>query len=76
MTISSSPGLEGYISFRALYSQVMGKINWLNEQKWVPIAPVQQKDLEPLNPRVVIPWNRNPIFIELTREFYPELMWY
>ncbi|MCL2684033.1 MAG: sugar ABC transporter substrate-binding protein [Synergistaceae bacterium] len=76
MTISSSPGLEGYICFRMLYSQIMGKINYHNEQKMVPIAAVLQKDAENRDPRVVIPWHRNPIFKELTAEFYPELMWY
>ena len=76
MTISSSPGLEGYISFRMLYSQIKGKINYKNEQKMVPIAPVEKKDTDPLNPKIVIPWHRDPIFKELTRDFYPELMWY
>ena len=76
MTISSSPGLEGYICFRMLYSQIMGKINYHNDQKMVPIAAVLQKDAESRDPKVVIPWHRNPIFKELTAEFFPELMWY
>jgi ribose transport system substrate-binding protein len=76
MTISSSPGLEGYICFRMLYSQIMGKINYHNEQKMVPIAAVLKEDAQNRDPRVVIPWHRNPIFKELTAEFYPELMWY
>ncbi len=76
MTISSSPGLEGYICFRMLYSQIMGKINYLNEQKMVPIAAVEQADAENPDPKIIIPWHRNEIFKELTQEFYPELMWY
>lgn len=76
MTISSSPGLEGYICFRMLYSQYMGKINYLNEQKMIPIAAVEQADTENPDPKVIIPWHRNEIFKELTAEFYPELMWY
>lgn len=76
MTISSSPGLEGYICFRMLYSQYMGKIDYLNEQKMIPIAAVEQEDTENPDPKVIIPWHRNEIFKELTAEFYPELMWY
>jgi ribose transport system substrate-binding protein len=76
MTISSSPGLEGYICFRMLYSQVNGKINYKNEQKMVPIAAVEKKNLEPLDPMIVIPWHRDPIFKDLTAQYYPELMWY
>ncbi len=76
MTISSSPGLEGYICFRMLYSQIMGKIDYKNEQKMVPIAGVLQKDAENPDPKVISPWHRDPIFVELTKDFYPELMWY
>ena len=76
MTISSSPGLEGYICFRMLYSQQQGKINYVNEQKMVPIAAVTQKDAENPDPKVIIPWHRNEIFKELTQQYYPELMWY
>ncbi len=76
MTISSSPGLEGYISFRMLYSQINGKIDYKNEQKMIPIAAVTQKDTENPDPKIIIPWHRNEIFKELTKDFYPELMWY
>jgi ribose transport system substrate-binding protein len=76
MTISSSPGLEGFVAFRMLYSQAMGKINYKNDQKMVPIAAVEKKNLEPLDPKVVIPWHRDPVFKELTAQYYPELMWY
>jgi ribose transport system substrate-binding protein len=76
MTISSSPGLEGYVSFRMLYSQIKGKINYKNEQKMVPIAAVEKKNVEPLDPKVVIPWHRDPVFKDLTAQYYPELMWY
>ena len=76
MTISSSPGLEGYICFRMLYSQINGKINYLNEQKMVPISAVLQADAQNPDPKVIIPWHRDPIFKELTQEYYPELMWY
>jgi ribose transport system substrate-binding protein len=76
MTISSSPGLEGYICFRMLYSQYMGKINYKNEQKMVPISPVVKADAENPDPKVIVPWHRNEVFKELTKEFYPELMWY
>ena len=76
MTISSSPGLEGYICFRMLYSQINGKINYLNEQKMVPISAVLQADAQNPDPKVIIPWHRDPIFKELTQEYFPELMWY
>lgn len=76
MTISSSPGLEGYICFRMLYSQQQGKIDYKNEQKMVPIMAVTQADTENIDPKVIIPWHRDPIFKELTAEFFPELMWY
>lgn len=73
MTISSSPGLEGYISFKMLYGLRTGKINYLNEQKMVPIAAVTQADTEEMDPKVIIPWHRNEIFKALTLEFFPEL---
>jgi len=76
MTISSSPGLSGYISFRMLLSQIKGHIDWENEQKMIPIAAVTQEDTVDIDPRIVIPWSRNPIFTELTADFFPELMWY
>lgn len=75
MTISSSPGLEGYICFRMLYSQVNGKIDYVNEQKMIPIAAVEKEDTENPDPKIIIPWHRDPIFKELTTEFYPEIMW-
>lgn len=75
MTISSSPGLEGYICFRMLYSQVNGKIDYVNEQKMIPIAPVTQEDTANPDPKVIIPWHRDPIFKELTEEFYPDIIW-
>ena len=76
MTISSSPGLEGYICFRMLYSQQQGKIDYKNEQKMIPITSVTQADTENIDPKVIIPWHRDPIFKELTAEYFPELMWY
>lgn len=76
MTISSSPGLEGYISFRMLYSQLNGKIDYLNEQKMVPMAVVEQEDTVNPDPSVIIPWEFDPVFKDLTQEYYPELMWY
>ena len=76
MTISSSPGLSGYINFRMLLSYVAGQIDWKNEQKMIPIAAVTYDDAQNPDPRIVIPWSRNPIFKELTADFFPELMWY
>jgi ribose transport system substrate-binding protein len=73
MTISSSPGLEGYICFKMLYGLRTGVINYLNEQKMVPIAAVTQKDTINPDPKIVIPWHRNEIFKELTTDFFPEL---
>ncbi|NLV58603.1 MAG: sugar ABC transporter substrate-binding protein [Clostridiales bacterium] len=73
MTISSSPGLEGYICFKMLYGLRTGKVNYLNEQKMVPIAQVTQADTVNPDPKVVIPWHRNEIFKDLCEEFFPEL---
>jgi ribose transport system substrate-binding protein len=73
MTISSSPGLEGYICFKMLYGLRTGAISYLNEQKMVPIAAVTQKDTVNPDPKIVIPWHRNEIFKELTLDFFPEL---
>jgi len=42
----------------------------------VPISPVVKADAENPDPKVIVPWHRNEVFKELTKEFYPELMWY
>ncbi len=76
MTIASSPGLEGYICFRILFSQINGKINYKNKQVMCPITKVEQKDTENPDPKVIVPWHRDPVFVELTKEYLPDLMWY
>lgn len=75
MTISSSPGLEGYLCFRLLYSQIHGKVNYQNEQLMVPIAVVDKEAADGRDPRVLVPWHRDPIFKELLEEYYPEVIW-
>ena len=75
MTISSSPGLSGYMCFRILYSYVHGVIDWTNRQIMIPVAIVDYDAAIDPDPRIVIPWTRNPIFRELIQESYPELIW-
>jgi ribose transport system substrate-binding protein len=75
MTIGSSPGWEGYVCFRIIYSQIMGKINYKNKQIMMPTTVIDQAAAIKNDPNVIIPWHRDPIFMDLTTKNFPDLMW-
>jgi ribose transport system substrate-binding protein len=69
-TISSSPGWEGMISFLALHAYVEGVNTDLNQQIMLPITPVNAETID--DPKKVVPWEVDPVWIELTKEYFPE----
>lgn len=69
-TISSSPGWEGMISFLALHAYVEGVVTDLNQQIMLPITPVNAETID--DKTKVVPWEVDPVWIELTKEYFPE----
>jgi ribose transport system substrate-binding protein len=70
-TISSSPGWEGMVSALALYHRVIGNTDEINKQIMLPVIPVTQ---ETINDKTkVVPWKADRVWIELTKEYFPEL---
>ncbi len=69
-SISSSPGWEGFISFLALQSYVKGINTELDQQILLPITPVTAETID--DKTKVIPWDVDPVWIELTKEYFPE----
>lgn len=69
-TISSSPGWEGMISFLALHAYVTGKKTELNQQIMLPITPVNMTTID--DKKKVVPWEIDPVWLELTAEYFPE----
>jgi len=70
-TISSSPGWEGMVSALALYHRVTGNTDEINRQIMLPVIPVTQ---ETINDKTkVVPWEADRVWIELTKEYFPEL---
>jgi ribose transport system substrate-binding protein len=69
-SISTSPGWEGFISFLALHSYVKGHIVKENQQILLPDTPITP---ETINDKTkVVPWDIDPVWIELTRDYFPE----
>ncbi len=69
-SISTSPGWEGFISFLALHSYVEGRNTELNQQILLPNTPITQETID--DKKKVIPWNVDPVWLELTHEYFPE----
>ena len=69
-SISSSPGWEGMISFLALQAFVTGKITTKNQQILLPIAPITPKTID--DKTKVIPWDVDPVWLELTKSYFPQ----
>ena len=74
-TISSSPGWAGYVAFREMWSYVNGKNQDKSRQIWLPIMPVDKEVVDKNDKTLVVPWETDPIYKELTEQYYPELMW-
>ena len=69
-SVSSSPGWEGMISALALHQHVTGKSKKLNQQIMLPITPVTSATID--DKTKVIPWDVDPVWIELTKKYFPE----
>jgi ribose transport system substrate-binding protein len=69
-SISSSPGWEGMISFLTLDSYVTGKITKKNQQILLPIAPITENTID--DKTKVIPWDIDPVWLDLTKKYFPE----
>lgn len=69
-SISSSPGWEGFIAFLALHAYVTGTKTDLNQQIMLPITPITPETID--DKTLVIPWDIDPVWIELTEYHFPE----
>jgi ribose transport system substrate-binding protein len=70
-TISSSPGWEGMVALLALHHYAQGNTAFENEQIMLPVIPVTQTNID--DPEKVVPWQPNKVWIDLTKEYFPEL---
>jgi ribose transport system substrate-binding protein len=69
-TFSTSPGWEGFISFLALHEHVLGNNDKLAQQIMLPITP---GTLETVGDKTkYIPWEIDPVWIELTKQYFPQ----
>lgn len=74
-TISSSPGWEGYIAYLALHNDVIGAMDEINQQIYLPIMPISEDNID--DPTKVVPWEITPdVYEALTKEYFPELVTY
>ncbi len=71
-TISSSPGWEGLVSYYALHNYVTGKNTELNQAIMLPIMPVNLENID--DKSKVVPWEVDPIFWELTKTYFPDMI--
>lgn len=71
-TISSSPGWEGYVAYHALNNYVQGCTDEINQQIMLPVIPVTPENVE--DPTQVVPWEPDPVYEELTRTHFPDLL--
>lgn len=69
-SISTSPGWEGFISFLALHAYTQGRIKDLNQQILLPNTPITPETID--DKKKVIPWDVDPVWIELTKEYFPQ----
>ena len=49
---------------------VTGKITTKNQQILLPIAPITPKTID--DKTKVIPWNVDPVWLELTKAYFPQ----
>ena len=71
-TISSSPGWEGYVAYHALNNFVQGCTDEINQQIMLPVIPVTPENVD--DPTQVVPWAPDPVYEELTKTHFPELL--
>ena len=70
-TISSSPGWEGMVALLALYQNVSGDSKTVNQQIMLPVIPVTKGTT--LDKTQVVPWEYDPVWIKLTKQYFPKL---
>ena len=70
-TISSSPGWEGAIAAFVLYQHVIGDSQDVNQSVMLPITPVTLENID--NKTEVVPWEVDDVWVQLTKEHFPEL---
>lgn len=69
-TLSSSPGWEGMIGAFALYDYVSGATTEENKQIMLPVTEVTEETID--DPMQVVPWEVDPVWNDLTEEYFPE----
>ncbi|WP_068348214.1 sugar ABC transporter substrate-binding protein [Kosmotoga arenicorallina] len=69
-SISTSPGWEGFVSFLALHAYTQGLITELDQQILLPNTPITPETID--DKTKVVPWDVDPIWIELTRQYFPQ----
>jgi ribose transport system substrate-binding protein len=70
-TISSSPGWEGMVALLALYQHASGDSKDLNQQIMLPVIPVTKGRI--LDKAQVVPWEYDPVWVKLTKQYFPNL---
>ena len=70
-TISSSPGWEGMVALLALYQHVSGDSKNMNQQIMLPVISVKKGTT--LDKTQVVPWEYDPVWINLTKQYFPQL---
>ena len=70
-TISSSPGWEGMVALLALNQFVSGDSKAINQQVMLPVIPLSKDTI--LDKTKVVPWEYDPVWIQLTKEYFPNL---
>jgi len=70
-TISSSPGWEGMVALLALYQYASGDSKTINQQIMLPVIPVTKGTV--LDKMQVVPWEFDPVWIKLTKQYFPKL---
>jgi ribose transport system substrate-binding protein len=70
-TISSSPGWEGMVALLALNQFVSGDSKQINQQIMLPVIPITKETT--LDKMQVVPWEYDPVWIKLTKQYFPAL---
>lgn len=70
-TISSSPGWEGMVALLALYQHLSGDSKTVNQQIMLPVIPVTKATT--LDKTKVVPWEFDPVWLALTKQYFPSL---
>jgi ribose transport system substrate-binding protein len=73
-TISSSPGWEGLVAYLALHNAVIGTRDEMNQHYILPVIPVNDQNVN--DPHIVVPWTIDPVWWEVTYQYFPELLAY